>query len=292
MLDNRHLLQAIEAAGADGNVVYVSVPITSGRRELALLGETGLFSTEDFRAAHRDRWIAEVVRPNEEEARKHAAAVRAAPWADDRIVVDPSRMQVDGWDQDDYNAFWVELLARHVEILVAAPGWQYSRGARGEVGYAVALGRRIVTVEGERLDREELLREASTAHEALVASGWAPKVAEAYLPPLDVEGPPDHRPSPQRQVFSWLGEARRRRIAAGDARRDHYAGGAEGTVGAGGWAATLRPAWERGASAGLDSVEGRAALGELVVEACALLESAVRAHGPLPSPADDGGGHG
>jgi len=38
MLSDEHLLQALTAAGVQGrNVVYVSAPITSGRREMTLL---------------------------------------------------------------------------------------------------------------------------------------------------------------------------------------------------------------------------------------------------------------
>ena len=195
MLQAEHLMQALEAAGADHNVIYVSVPITSGRREVALFDEIGVRDTDHVRREHNERWLAEVVGANEDEARADAARVRQSPWAVGSIVVDPSRMKVEGWAQDDYNGFWVELMRRHVRRVVATPGWAFSRGARTEVALALSLSLPVVGVEGEQHSPGDLIEEVRAARAELRGAGWSPAEVDLYLQPLSINSGPDLRPS-------------------------------------------------------------------------------------------------
>ena len=71
MLTYRHLLHAFEAAGAHQGVVYLSAPITSGLRELALMRELDV-TTDELQLHYRERWKTEVIRQNELVAHAHA----------------------------------------------------------------------------------------------------------------------------------------------------------------------------------------------------------------------------
>lgn len=282
MLNPLHLIQALEAAGADGNVLYVSVPITSGVRELRAMRALGLRSSVDFRNAHPDRWRVEVVEPNEREARRHTASIREALWARGQLVVDPSRMQVEGWGQDDYNGFWIELMRRHVRRLVATPDWESSRGARGEVGYAMALGLQVVDLSGRPIEPGELERRADEALSELRSAGWPAAEAGRYLPPLDIAARPDLRPSAQSQVFTWLGDERQSQVRFFGAASDDEHTVADGIRADGWWRRRLDRYWGRAEADGIDTAAGRLALAKYVATACGVLESVVRLHGGIP----------
>ena len=284
MLNSQHLMQALVAAGADHNVAYLSVPITSGRREIALLKELGLTSPGLLRRDHRERWLREVVDLNNEDARRHAARLRAAEWNRGAIVVDPSRMQVDGWEQDDYNAFWVELMSRHVVRLVAAPDWAFSRGARGEVGYACALGLEVVDVTGSVHEVDDLVGLAESARDELRSDGWPAADVDQCLPRLETTRRPELMPSAQSEVFHWLGAERKRQVEMFGPDADDARTRAEGIAPGSWWDRQLRRYWERAVDEDLSSSEGRTALARYVATGCGLLESVVRTHGRLPFP--------
>ena len=213
MLSDDHLLQAMAAAGVHGrNVVYVSVPITSGRREVELMAKLGIRSAAELRETEPELWRREVFEANERDAFDQVSVVRDALWLPPgSVVVDPSRMRIHGWDQDDYNRFWVRLVSRHGRFLVATPGWEFSRGARTEVGYALTFSRddlEVVDCSGHTFEADVLRSVSETARSKLVAMEWAADEVDAYLPPL-AEEKPDLSPSAQSQTFDWLIEERR-----------------------------------------------------------------------------------
>lgn len=280
MLTNTHLLQAFEALGASTGVLYMSVPITSGRREVALLDELGV-SVEVLRSHHRDRWTREVLEANGEVARNLGDRLRADNPG--RLVVNPAHMSVGGWAQDDYNAFWVTLMERYATSLAATPGWEFSRGARGEVGFAVALGRPVVDLSGSTLDIETLRAHDASARAELSGLGWSDCRIESYLPALDFEGKPAIEPSPQSKVFEWLIREREYQVRKfGIDLDDQHT--REGLGEDGWWWRQLTTYYHRAGVLGLASPVGRQALAKYVATACGLLESVFRVHGTLPPP--------
>lgn len=292
MLNTNHLMQALESAGADHNVVYLSVPITSGRREFALMKELGTTSSDVLRTNHRKRWLREVVELNSEDARRYATDLREATSGAGEIVVDPSRMQVAGWEQDDYNAFWVELMGLHVVRLVAAPDWAFSRGARGEIAYAIALGIDVSDLQGRVIDEGDLQRLAEAARAELASNGWPAADVDDRLPSLESLRKPELRPSAQSEVFYWLGAERKRQVEMFGPQADDARTREEGLELGGWWDRQLSRYWEKARSEGLSDDQGRLLLARYVATACALLESAVRVYGRLPPPgeAQDGDG--
>lgn len=280
MLTSEHLLQAFDAAGARGRLVYLSVPITSGRREIAILRRLGL-AQEQFRRRHPDRWRSEVIEPNEEAALEHAERLRHA--LGNPLVVDPSRMVVAGWEQDDYNTFWTRLLAHYAVRLVAAPDWEYSRGARGEVAHAIALGLPVVDAEGATMKRADVDQLDSDARRKLLSDGWSVAAIGDYLPALDFSVPAKVETGAANQAFDWLVRERSYQVRKfGTDLDDKHT--IEGLTEDGWWWRQLTSYYHRSKVLTLDTPVGRQALAKFVATACGLLESVVRTHGPLPLP--------
>jgi hypothetical protein len=288
VLSDEHLLQALCAAGVQGrNVVYVSAAITSGRREVNLLQKLGLHSPEALRNSEPELWRHEVMEANERDALANATLVREAQWVlRGHIVVDPSRMFVKGWDQDDYNHFWVRMMSEHVRYLVATPGWECSRGARTEVGYALTFSPAqlaVVDMDGSPLGVSTITSLAEAARAALFESGWSPQEVDSYLAPLALARP-NLAPSPQSQTFDWLIDERRYQVRRfGSASDDQHL--REDALDEDGWWSTqLQTYLERARAADPSDPAARTELAKFAATAVAAMESAIRVHGPIPRP--------
>lgn len=288
MLSDEHLIQAMMAVGMrDRNVVYVSVPITSGQREVDLMRKVGAHSAGELRDVEPDLWRHNVLQANEVAALTHVEAVRRAPWVPGGfVVVDPSRMSITGWDQDDYNGFWVRLMTEHVRFLVATPGWEYSRGARTEVGYALTFDPadlQVVDEGGTPIHPDELRERAASVCSTFAEMGWSVDEAQAYLPPL-AERRPTLVPSAQSQTFNWLVAERRFQVRHFGSERDDRRLVESGLERSGWWHQQLDEYLRRAQAGPLAQGSARTDLAKFAATAVALLESAIRVHGPVPRP--------
>jgi hypothetical protein len=113
----------------DRTGVYVSTPITSGRR-LALWSsnrhvEIDLSHPETYLEFKR-----EVLEPNSEHARSIVKDLRNLfPKA----LIDPTALtDIDGWVQDDYRVLWGKVIELYANTVVFLDGWQYSNGCTYE----------------------------------------------------------------------------------------------------------------------------------------------------------------
>jgi hypothetical protein len=288
------LIEAFQAAGADDGLVYVSVPITSGPRELQLLVKLGC-TREQLRSEHRERWLAEVVRPNEREAVAYAARVRAL--FPQQLVVEPARLHVSQWSQKDYGTFWETLIRKFALRLIATPDWALSSGSRQEVEVAVEIGLPILDVRGHPQTSEDLVNADRSARDAARRFGFSDDETERYLPRLafavETSGAPAlgtgkaaleetfvNRASSE--VFSWLRGERALQLKEWGADIDdtHTREGLnEGSW----WPSQLDHYLHRARELGIETAAGRQALAKFVATATALLESSVRIHGWLPA---------
>ena len=289
MLSNDHLLQAMCAAGiTDRNVVYVSLPITSGWREIEFLGSVGCYDREVSRTRHDEEWVRNVLRGNEDDAIKVVDQVRRSEWTDGQIVVDPSRIAVEGWNQDDYKLFWVRLMERHVRRVVASPGWEFSRGARVEIGFALTFDEdtmMIVDIDGNKLDRTTLEDSADQARHRLSEVGWSPTATDAYLPPLKV-GRPHPMASAQSMAFEWLVSEREYQTEKFGSDDDDRHLRETGLSSNGWWIRQLDRYLDQ-ARDRLDKPDGRQSLAKFTATAVGLLEAVVRVYGEIPDRSAD-----
>jgi hypothetical protein len=282
------LLDAFLAAGADDGLVYVSVPITSGPREFRLMSELGC-SRDRLRREFRTKWLSEVVRPNEEEAIAYAARVRAL--FPQHLVVEPARLHVAEWGQEDYGNFWETLIRRYAIRVIASPHWAFSVGSTHEIAIALELGLPILDIGGRPLDQSSLAGMASSARQEILRMGFSSEEIEQYLPTLRTPSNAGQATnleearanSAHAEVFGWLRAERARQLQYfGPHEDDSHT--REGVGLRSWWWRQLTKYHSRAVKLGPQTSEGRLALAKFLTTACALLESVVRVFGRLPMP--------
>jgi hypothetical protein len=135
--------------------VYVSGPITSGRRLFAL--KKAGFAAKNFEA----QFHSAVVEPNIRDIQTLVARCREQ----DLFVIDPSRLPfLPGWKQIHYYQLWIEVIRRYASKSVFSDGWEYSSGCVYEFGETAkeklpafdARGRKLNYVAGVQSVREAL----------------------------------------------------------------------------------------------------------------------------------------
>jgi hypothetical protein len=195
-IDIEPILQAFEAAGSYRGLIYVSVPITSGARELELLRALDIPRESIHEGGpNRGDWRQTVLHPNLEDALRFGETVRT--WFPGELVVEPARFHVKGWTQADYSDLWTDLISQHAKTLVLAANWQFSRGARSEAATASLARVPLLDHLKQALTRDELVRIDRTARSQLASSGWTDDFIAAYLVPLFPAS--DNRASTQRE---------------------------------------------------------------------------------------------
>lgn len=172
-------------------------------------------------------------------------------------------------------------MERHAVRLIAVPGWEFSRGARGEVGFAMKLGCPVAEPDGVELSRFQLEAIDASAREKLAADGWSQEQIEAYLPAVGYDATPVVELSPASQTFDWLVRERAYQVRKfGTELDDGHT--REGLGEDGWWWRQVTTYFHRSRVLTLDTVVGRQALAKFTATACGLLESAIRVHGRLP----------
>jgi hypothetical protein len=162
----RLVFEVLDGIVEDRGAVYVSTPITTGRRFVEWRRGPGAAlapSEHQYRHEH-DR---HVVRRNREHVKPIVRVLRAHNWG---VVIDPTTVHdVPGWRQRDYHAFWARVIERYAGAVVFADGWEYSSGCAREFLTAVRVGARLLREDLEPLTIEEgerLIRDAIAALDA------------------------------------------------------------------------------------------------------------------------------
>lgn len=122
------LLNMLATVTEPRSAVYVSTPITSGRRfaewSSQLDAELDLSHPETYEAFQR-----EVLVPNSQHARRRISDLRRRF----NILIDPTALKdIEGWTQDDYRVLWGRVIESYASTVVFLDGWQYSNGCAYE----------------------------------------------------------------------------------------------------------------------------------------------------------------
>jgi hypothetical protein len=119
------------------DAVYISAPITTGRRFVAWRtgpGATLQSANEDYFLQHRTH----VVLPNLEHVRPLVRRIRHHFGG---VVIDPTALEdIPGWIQKDYHSFWIQVVERYAHTVVFSEGWEYSIGSTLEFLAALRSG--------------------------------------------------------------------------------------------------------------------------------------------------------
>lgn len=122
--------------------IYVSSPITSGRRLLAWHSTPGVVTFDR-------RFKQEVLEPNLAVARAAVATIRANTHMP---VIDPTALPaLDGWTQDDYRFLWGRVIELFAHEVVFLDGWEFSSGCTYEYLIATREDLPAKSLEGSRI---------------------------------------------------------------------------------------------------------------------------------------------
>ncbi|MDX0640047.1 DUF4406 domain-containing protein [Sinorhizobium medicae] len=147
---NEAILQAWECAFGRTRVIYLSGPITTGRRKIDSIRNRDGVSADDITSQNCRILIEAANRLREERG---------------DLVVEPASLQIPGWSQQQYLTLWGELIKRHAHLVIFMPDWEYSVGCVTEYAMAKAEGIPTATCSGKPLHSNEALELLSRARE-------------------------------------------------------------------------------------------------------------------------------
>lgn len=137
-------LLGLETALRAGFGIYVSGPITTGRRFLTFMQR---HAAAVGTPRYAELFDEEVLRPNIVAQQKLISAVsdRLRPR---EVVIDPTVLPVlPNWKQSDYHSLWAIVIQRWARRVVFANDWQYSSGCTWE--FVIAQRCEIQVVDAE-----------------------------------------------------------------------------------------------------------------------------------------------
>lgn len=148
-ISERLLLDVLGCVVSDREATYVSGPITTGRRYVEWRRAGGA-SLQAGSERYRQEHLRNVISPNRGALQSVVRRLRAER---DGIIIDPTALEdVPGWEQDNYNSFWIGVIHRYVHTIVFVDGWEYSVGCVHEFVAALESGSALLTENLEPLD--------------------------------------------------------------------------------------------------------------------------------------------
>ncbi len=156
------LLNVLASVLENHTGVYISTPITSGRR----FADWSSSRATEFDLSHPETYqefLREVLEPNSEDARTVIKKLRARF---NKTLIDPTALKdIEGWIQDDYRYLWAKVIEQYAGTVIFLNGWQYSNGCAYEflVANKVSPQRLILkeTLEPLTLDEGTVLVKAA-----------------------------------------------------------------------------------------------------------------------------------
>jgi hypothetical protein len=281
------ILDSLVCLGANRGTIYVTVPITSGIRQFKLMADLGCRNSSELREKHRARWMAEVKKPNEDDARAYTLMVRILN--PDHLVLNPAEIEVDSWSQQQYTEMWDEVLVNFCHTLVVTPDWAFSHGGRLEVQRMLALGRSVVDIFGKPLTKALFEKTDEHAKRQLLEMGLDESQVGEYLPNIvfpkgGIKQPPLFGDTAFDDAVEWIISERTWQNRVSDFP-DRERTSKHGTRNENGeWFDLLDKYFQRARTSGFETSEGGCDLLTFVTLAVAMLENVTTLHGPLPEP--------
>lgn len=162
---------AIKLLKCVGPLWYVSSPISTGVRKHRFEERYSYITNKSLYDSLYKKYVIE---PNCADARLLAESYRS----DLLTVLCPADFYEPSWSQEDYLAFWEEVITESVHTVVFNHGWEYSHGCNEEFVLAHKLGIRCLDDnDNEALSVEDGYNMAKHAsqHEP-----WWPEVEKKY----------------------------------------------------------------------------------------------------------------
>ena len=149
------------------SAVYVSAPITSGRRFVDWLAtfrrQFQTFTEERYRSDQAER----VIRLNRESVRALVADVKKQYGGG---VIDPTAVgDLAGWTQNDYRSAWARIIKEFAHTVVFADGWHLSNGCAYEYLVATRAGVNTVDQNGRPIPVAKAMAMIADASQEFIA---------------------------------------------------------------------------------------------------------------------------
>lgn len=167
--------------------LYISVPITSGRREVRLLNKLSCTRSE-LRIQYKQYRYELIIRPNEADARRFGRSIK--PLLPAWPAINPAAISVADWGQEDYMDLWLPSIECFATAIVITPGWAFSGGSRMELNLALQLGLTVFDHLARLLSLQDLEVQDSRARQTLQREGWTGNQIDTYLPPVELQNRP------------------------------------------------------------------------------------------------------
>lgn len=188
-LPKDHVLQLQMAIAAFGcidadNIIYISTPVTTGRRMYDYMEQCG-FKTPDEARVDRAAFYQNVIAPNIEAsltwAKTWRTKIKGAAIAPAEFEKCRALDEVE-WSQDAFMGMWLTLIDTKATSMVMQDGWAYSNGAGEEYLHAVCMqmGLRersnivITDTDGRTITLDEGIRTLANAFKDLHSKNIAP----------------------------------------------------------------------------------------------------------------------
>lgn len=155
------LLTFLQSVISERNAIYVSSPITSGRRYIDWVKQHPI--NNNFSGDNQNpEFIRNVIEKNLEHAKSVIQKMRSVFSGD--VLIDPTAVpDIQDWKQDDYRYAWGRIIERYVKIIVCSDDWQFSSGCAYEYLVARRAGIQIIDEKQEKITLEkaqQLIKEA------------------------------------------------------------------------------------------------------------------------------------
>jgi hypothetical protein len=150
------LLTFLQSFIPDRNAVYVSSPITSGRRYIEWVKKHP--GNRSFSGDNQNpEFITSVIGKNREHSKSVIQKMRAL--FSDKVLIDPTAVpDISGWNQDDYRYAWGRVIEEYTKVLVLSNDWQFSCGCIYEYLIGKRIGIKIIDEEQQEITLERGLR--------------------------------------------------------------------------------------------------------------------------------------
>ena len=167
MIQNlQEFLSVFDCIAGANQATYISIPITTGFQFLDWYKTEGrqIKPGELYDELHYKKVI-------EVNIRASAAFIAHIRQQKKGLVIEPTKLTVLGWGQNDYHNFWVAVINRFIKDAWFADGWHLSKGCTLEFLTAKQKGIPVYDMQGREISTEQgytliesTIREYSALH--------------------------------------------------------------------------------------------------------------------------------
>ena len=179
----RPILSQLQLGRGCRKIIYVAVPVTSGRRLWKIAAERHLSDISRVRKAFPKEFQNLVLRTNYRDAARLATRVRKRYPGN--VVINPSLVSVRTWSQEQYRRAWKIFISRYAKIVVASTGWPFSYGCVDEVTHALDQGIPVFDAAGEPISAAKAYRAIARALAASIRKGLEIPFLARFLKKLE-----------------------------------------------------------------------------------------------------------